>query len=101
MNIEELEKILPHGSGINGDWSFEDKGDHIVACNCYDCMNEAGFYVAYIDFSLTIPKDSPRDFKLHFHTDSRGWYWIRAIMLRDYLEDTIAQKYTTFLKEHE
>jgi hypothetical protein len=81
---------LPHGSGIDGDWHIEAKQRTIVASNFYHCMNENGFYDGYADFTLYIPLKNPIDFKLHFRGED-AQYLNRKYMLRDYLEDTIAE----------
>lgn len=77
---------LPHGSGINAQWVIEDKGDKYICHNGYDTMDEAGYYDMWIDFTLTIPKKNPQDYRLQFHTDYLGWYRIYKYALRDYLE---------------
>ena len=85
-----LESKFPHGSGFDGDWYFEDKGNHIIASNSYHVMDsESGMYDGWANFTVKIPKDNPREFKLHFD-DSDSQYLNRKHMLRGFLEDTIA-----------
>jgi len=84
----DVAKKLPHGSGINAEWTVEEKNDRILACNSYETMDEHGFYDRWQDFCLSIPKTRPSEFKLHFTGDRsalRRYPW-----LRDYLEETIA-----------
>ena len=90
LTIEKLEEILPHGSGIDSDWYFEEKENKIIASCSYHCMDDVGYYDGWVDFSLTIPKNNPENFKLTFHTDYNGWNRIYKYMLRDYLEDIFA-----------
>ena len=44
MNIELIEAILPHGSGINYDWEINTKGNRLYVYNAWDYMDENGFY---------------------------------------------------------
>lgn len=84
---KKIANALPHGSGIDGDWHIEEKGNNIYAGNSYHCMDDVGYYVGWQDFYLIIPKSNPKNFKLHFKGDQ---YLARKYMLRDYLEDTFA-----------
>ena len=81
-------EALPHGSGINCEWFFESlKNGKIRAYNEYSAMNEAGYYVADIPFTLTVDLDA-LDFRLTF--GPAGRYWRERLDLRSYLEDTFA-----------
>lgn len=84
--IEELERSLSHGSGIDGRWNIEDKGRYIKACNFYHCMNSVGYYNGFASFTLIIPKKNPLDFRLHFNGKEAA-YKNRQYQLREYLED--------------
>ncbi|MFW9958808.1 MAG: hypothetical protein ACFFCT_12115 [Candidatus Odinarchaeota archaeon] len=53
-----LRDILPHGSGINGDWGFELKGDIVEASNFYSAMDEMGGYCHDWHFTATIKINS-------------------------------------------
>lgn len=82
---EALMTVLPHGSGIDCDWTYEVRNTSIRFKNSYHCMNELGFYDGYQDFSLIIYFNEGIDFRVVFHeprvrTNS-------AIGLREYLED--------------
>jgi hypothetical protein len=62
-----LENILPHGSGIDYDWSFEVKGDTIIANNGWHYMNGNGMYVGGMGFDIVLKSDgsySDPDFHL-------------------------------------
>jgi len=83
---EWITNHLPHGSGINGDWNITDKGSYVMASCSYEAMNENGFYDGWQDFTVTIPKDNPTDFKLQFNGNQ---YLAQKYSLRDYLIDTI------------
>jgi hypothetical protein len=89
-SINAIIDKLPHGSGINGGWHIETNQTRIKASNFYEPMNEVGFYDGIAYFTLYIPLKSPIDFKLHFN-DKYSQYYNRKYMLRDYLEDTIAE----------
>ena len=89
--VEDLAEVLPHGSGINSDWTIEYRGNYIIARNSYHCMDENGFYDGWQDFSIVIEKDEYKgkyqnNIRLHFHN---GHYKADKYMLRDYLEDII------------
>ena len=89
--VEDLAEVLPHGSGIDADWTIEYRGDYIIARNSYHCMDEYGFYDGWQDFSIVIEKDEYKgkyqnNIRLHFHN---GHYKADKYMLRDYLEDII------------
>ena len=81
---------LPHGSGIDCDWKITENKGYFKCENSYHLMNDNGYYVGYIDFSVVISKSKPYDFKLHFHTNSNGRRMIEQNDLRSYLDDTIA-----------
>lgn len=54
-HIQELINKLPHGSGIDGKWVINyDKYEVIELGNFYHAMDENGFYVGYIDFTVKI-----------------------------------------------
>jgi hypothetical protein len=54
--LEYFIENLPHGSGINCEWSgnIPETGDYVYISNSYQCMNENGFYDGYQDFSIRI-----------------------------------------------
>lgn len=86
---EHLEKILPHGSGIDSDWNFDTlKNGKVIVSNSFHCMNENGYYCGYADFSIAIDLQNPLDFKLTFH-GKFSHYLNSRYMLKDYLEDII------------
>ena len=56
--VEDFVDNLPHGSGINCDWSgrMSDSGKYVYFRNSYHCMGESGMYEGYQDFTVRIPK---------------------------------------------
>lgn len=84
-----LEK-LPHGSGIDCKWEFSWLGNgKLKASNSFHCMNEAGYYDGYADFTIIFPiYRALTAFTLQFN-GSQAQHKNRQYMLRDYLEDTI------------
>jgi len=54
---EKLNEILPHGSGINFDWTLEyDAISSVInAYNAFDAMNENGYYCHVWPFIVKIP----------------------------------------------
>ncbi len=90
LTVDKLKEILPHGSGIDCDWWFEEKKcGTIHAGNSYHCMDKFGGYVGYIDFTLIIEITLPLEFKLQFNGGNKAQYYSKRFMLREYLEDTI------------
>ena len=82
--------ILPHGSGIDCNWNFDwfDNGK-VRASNSFHCMNDAGMYDGYADFSLVIPVVQPMSaFRLAFH-GATAHRKARRYDLRDCLAETI------------
>jgi hypothetical protein len=55
-HILKIETGLPHGSGINGDWHFEESQRMIRAFNTYSAMDEFGGYCHEYRFVVDIPK---------------------------------------------
>jgi uncharacterized protein YkuJ len=56
LDVEKMYALvdfLPHGSGINGDWSVERKGAKIIASNTYSAMNDCGMYCHDYPFTVT------------------------------------------------
>ena len=85
--IEKIRKILPHGSGINGDWKISVKKDVVVCKNEYDRMNEVGMYDGVFPFSVRYTKD---DAKVKFHSLTSKEYRIaNGEDLKGYLEDML------------
>lgn len=55
VDLAELANILPHGSGIDGDWyiSVQRNGDLTVTGE-YHAMNEHGYYCGWRTFRFTL-----------------------------------------------
>ena len=85
MNIELIEAILPHGSGINYDWEINTKDNRLYVYNAYDYMDENGYYDDVFPFVVCFENGV---FKyLHFLGCTRKQYKkIERAYLRDYLE---------------
>ena len=50
---EEIEKVLPHGSGIDCDWRVKHREDTTYCCyNSYHAMDGNGSYCGYISFMV-------------------------------------------------
>ena len=89
LTLDELEKVLPHGSGIDYDWELEERGEYIYAKNAYHYMNEYGFYDGILPFTIRFRKDNLKIFSLHFHVNSAGRYRVNKGGVREYIKDTI------------
>ena len=85
---ERIRELLPHGSGIDGDWQvlWNPKRKAWVCENSFHVMNNVGYYVGWCDFRLVIPEENPQEFRLHFLGPNR--WMARYYHLRDFLEDS-------------
>lgn len=64
VDVQALADALPHGSGINGDWTIEIRPNGAVRVyGDYHCMNEDGFYSGWRNFWFEIRR--ARTDKLH------------------------------------
>lgn len=95
MSNDDIEDLLlenlPHGSGVNCKWEFDWLvNGKLVAKNAFHCMNDAGYYEGFADFSVKFhkPKSDLSEFVLVFNGDEAS-YLNKKHMLRDYLEETI------------
>ena len=88
--IDFLKEKLPHGSGIDCKWVFNELlNGKITASNSYNCMSEHGYYDGFADFTLTFNrKKSLSDFRFVFNGKT-AQYLNKKYMLRDYLIETI------------
>lgn len=94
-NLNDVERIKDaietiHGSGVNYDYEYEIRpsrkyGMLLEAFNFYDNMNDAGMYTVTTPFSVVVPIDSPKDFKVVLHGGCHN-----RDGLREYLEDLYA-----------
>lgn len=86
---QSLQEDLPHGSGIDLDWSYYiQKNGKIVFMNSYHGMNEHGYYDDWADFKLTIDPMDPETWRFNFRNDPPRWKsWFCG--LGEYLEDAI------------
>lgn len=62
MENKNLVSVLPHGSGIDYDWTFDvESGDTVVAKNGWHYMNPNGYYLGCIDFYIRLYTDGTFD----------------------------------------
>ena len=60
MNLRDIKEsqlldALPHGSGIDGVWSFDRLKNGNIRChNSYHMMNDVGMYDGWQDFTVTL-----------------------------------------------
>lgn len=90
ITLDELKKVLPHGSGIDYDWELEECGKYIYAKNAYHYMNEYGFYDGILPFTIRFPKNKMNNFNLHFHVNGAGRYRVNKGGVREYIENCIS-----------
>jgi len=55
--IDFLLNELPHGSGVNGDWSLIFTDNQLQCFNTYDAMDEWGGYCHCYDFYAAFQRD--------------------------------------------
>jgi hypothetical protein len=67
--LKTIIDLLPHGSGINGDWSIEEKTDCYECSNFYQAMNENGYYDGFVHFMIKIWTNG-KDWELEISDDS-------------------------------
>jgi len=82
---------LPHGSGIDGDWSmdFNEKKQEVSFYNSYHYMDGYGYYRRWIDFKVRISLKHIDNFYLSFRGPSSDYWYINGYGIREYLNDTI------------
>jgi hypothetical protein len=88
IDIEKLENILPHGSGINCDWEFTEYKNKAVKCiNYWHYMDENGFYDGFYKFSFNVSQiDSGYYFEnLRFPESKRVGLWGMV----EYISETV------------
>ena len=79
---------LPHGSGIDADWTIDrQENGKYVCCNSYHMMNEHGYYVGWQNFTVKLDSDGKL---LDVQLNGGHSYQARQSMLLDYLNDTFA-----------
>lgn len=64
---KELEALLPHGSGIDGETGIDidrSRSDRVVVYGSYHCMNDGGFYTDWIEYTVRIKPSLAFDFDL-------------------------------------
>ena len=102
---EQVKQLLPHGSGINGEWiitvsGMDSKDIAVKASNVFSAMDERGGYCHDYEFSLTFAFSinagiiwdvSPVLVKDNFNCDC-------GIQLEDYLYDTIVNYCSAFVE---
>ena len=95
MSNDDIEDLLlenlPHGSGVDCKWEFDWLANgKLVAKNAFHCMNDAGYYEGFADFSVKFnkPREDLSVFDLAFHGDV-AQRLAQKHMLRDYLDETI------------
>lgn len=84
---------LPHGSGINGEWTSDETKTSVRLHNVFDIVNDVGMYVAYVPFTVIVPKtgDPVEGFRLVFRCVGNEGYWVRKTGLRAYLDEMFAE----------
>ena len=72
---ERLLNLLPHGSGINGDWTIFQKSDKnfYYASNFYHSMDSNGFYDRCYDFTVKYQFNGKNQFSTCKICDGKGY----------------------------
>lgn len=92
INIAEaVERVLPHGSGIDYDWQIDIRSNGDIACkNAYHRMDEYGMYDGIFPFTAIFRYNGKSSF---FFNGLNAWgsRIAREEMLKSYLEETVFQ----------
>src|ERR1039458_9134377 len=57
VDVHKLADLLPHGSGIDSDWTIRvQRNGDVTVYGSYHAMNENGFYVGWRNFRFTVRK---------------------------------------------
>lgn len=90
--IDALNAALPHGSGVNMDWTYTltNRGGSpaILAANGFHCLNDNGMYDGWATFHVIIPIETPVNFYIQF-TGHGSHYRNKKYQLKDLLESLI------------
>lgn len=89
--LTNFKNKLPVGSGW-GDWDleFDFRHERIVGVSDFLCYTEHGYTDGYARFKVYFSVYDFRDFRLMF-IGKKSQYLNRKYMLREYLEETIAE----------
>jgi hypothetical protein len=108
IDVQSLAELLPHGSGIDSDWTIHIQKNGKVRCTSYyHKMNDGGYYVGWVKFSFKVyqttksilhPLSGDRFQILHHRGDVvMSDVACRDVDLRNYLDDTIREHLVGFL----
>ena len=85
-----LQKYLPSGSGIDGEWAFQWQRNRVLCRNAWHAMDENGFYCGWAHFTVILQYDQPvEDFHLTFAGDNFTQSLARKLMLREFLPEIV------------
>lgn len=98
--VDWIIEHLPHGSGINYDWSVDSGRKHITCKNAFDTMHQNGMYGPAVDFTVryTWDADMQKPELVDVTLNHRGGVWLYDDYgipyndrggLTDYLEQTL------------
>ena len=88
-NMEEI----PHGSGINDDWTIDIQNRKLTLTNWYSVMSNMGYHEGELPFTLTIPLWYPLSFTLQWSEPFSSPCLTRlanTLCIKEYLIDTLA-----------
>jgi len=83
---------VPHGSGIDYNWTIDIKHDNLIMNNAWHLLNQNGYYIDHIPFTVTVPLRSPQNFTLTWTHYRQHAYPIRvanSTATLDYIAETI------------
>lgn len=84
---EAIIEILPHGSGFDADWKFnqEYKNGKVEFFGGYHCMNDGGYYDGWIELLVKVDPSNDFEVEVILSTGKRKY----KELLRDYIIETI------------
>ena len=96
--LDDLEELLPHGSGIDYAYELDITDKYLIIKNGWHFMNDAGFYMTGFPFTIRIPIVNNtidwENFKLSFQVVTSAYYYINGHGIRDYLNELYYYKFS-------
>ena len=90
--LSMIEQELPHGSGFDGEWNLKlTTPTRVNAFASYHCMNDAGYYDGWVDFTVHFDIAKDDVFKVTFRSNSKNRWRAEKYLLRDYIEEMVCE----------
>jgi hypothetical protein len=87
-----------HGSGIDFDWAADETTNFIRLYNGYDQMDDMGYYIGAIWFTIWISKKNPKQFRITFQ-DKDSYRAAVKWATNQYLDDVVGETISEIVKK--